>query len=80
MGMTALEGEAEHHAGKLCCNIVAGIQDACHDPDGILRDWVRYGAPIGITEPVIPGNLLPPFTSPAEVEQSDLMDAFWKKE
>ena len=60
LGLTAGEAEDRHPASPWRHRLVAAVQDRSGDPDVVLRDWLRDGAPMGIRKDIDPGHLFPP--------------------
>ena len=74
LGVTAAAAELTHKAAPCKYNIVAAVQDACADPDVELRRWLADGAPMGITEPIVPGGLFPRQPIDAEISPEEVFE------
>ena len=65
-------GLGEEPPQGLSAHLIEAWCAASGDPDGILAEWVRVGAPLGVLNPVTPTGVFPPVWETPAAEADDL--------
>jgi hypothetical protein len=63
-------------AGRWHASLLAAVSVAAEDPDKPLLEWLREGAPMGISRPIAPGGLFPPRAPEPTLAEQDIRSTF----
>ena len=64
--------EGHHHASPWRTDLVGTILYRANDPDVAIWSWLRDGAPMGLSQPIVPGTHFPRVDIDAEAKLADL--------
>ena len=74
LGLSAKAAERTHPASPWKWKLVEAVQRKTGDPDVVLSEWLRDGAPFGVAKPIPPGGLLPRIHESTSLCAEELFD------
>ena len=74
LGLSVKAAEKHHSASPWRWKLVESVIAKTGDPDTILSEWLRDGAPFGIAKEIAPGGLLPLISEHTTLSQEDLLE------
>ena len=75
LGIEASRADLHHPASPLRYGLFQAITEATEDPDKAPAEWLRSGAPLGVTQPIPAGGHFPELVGPAPTSLEVLLEA-----
>ena len=72
LGVPAGQEDDHHPASPWRFELVRACQRKSSDPDVVLADWLQHGAPMGLTQDILPGGLFPVVPPDADLTVEEL--------
>ena len=66
--------DSHHRSALWRWALVRAVRKRSKDPDTVIVEWLRYGAPVGVVAPIHSGGLLPLISKSPELVPDSLFE------